>query len=209
MNYVLDAAIILITFVVFGIIHSFLASSKFKRKIKKKFGSLIAFYRLFYNLFSFILLILLFIFIPKPALVIYKLPPTFDIIILFIQLIAIAGLIWSIKYFSAGEFLGIAQIIRWAKNSYDDELDEKLTLRIEGPYKFSRHPVYFFAIIFLTAQSAMDLFYLTVLICFILYFYIGSYYEEKKLIGQFGNKYITYQKSVPRIVPHIFSKKFY
>jgi len=76
-----------------------------------------------------------------------------------------------------------------------------LTLTIGGPYKYSRHPVYFFSIIFLGFRPTMDLFYITFFLSMIAYFYIGSYYEEKKLVKQFGSIYIKYQESVPKIFP--------
>jgi protein-S-isoprenylcysteine O-methyltransferase Ste14 len=76
-----------------------------------------------------------------------------------------------------------------------------MTLKIEGPYKYMRHPVYFFSILFLIFRPYMDLTYLTLVICLIAYFYIGSYYEEKKLIEVFGDEYKVYQKNVPRIFP--------
>jgi len=87
------------------------------------------------------------------------------------------------------------------KKNYTSELDEELTLRIEGPYRYSRHPVYFFSIMFLLFRPAMDLFYLTVFLCIVIYFYIGSFYEEKKLIKNFGKIYSRYKESVPRIFP--------
>jgi len=84
----------------------------------------------------------------------------------------------------------------------DNELDENYTLRIEGPYKYSRHPIYFFSIIFLLFRAEMSLFYLTMFISFTAYFYIGSYYEEKKMVRLFGDDYKDYQKKVSRIFPH-------
>jgi protein-S-isoprenylcysteine O-methyltransferase Ste14 len=111
-------------------------------------------------------------------------------------------MIWSFKYISFKEFIGLNQIDRYLKNEYsDNELDENYTLRIEGPYKYSRHPIYFFSIIFLMFRAEMNLFYLTLFISFTAYFYIGSYYEEKKMIRLFGDDFRNYQKKVPRIFP--------
>jgi protein-S-isoprenylcysteine O-methyltransferase Ste14 len=45
------------------------------------------------------------------------------------------------------------------------------------------------------------LFYLTMFIAFTAYFYIGSYYEEKKMVRLFGDDYRNYQLNVPRIFP--------
>ena len=76
-----------------------------------------------------------------------------------------------------------------------------MTFTTEGPYNFVRQPIYFFTIIVLACRAAMDLFYLTMLVCITGYFYIGSLYEEKKLSEIFGEDYIEYRKRVPRIFP--------
>jgi protein-S-isoprenylcysteine O-methyltransferase Ste14 len=86
---------------------------------------------------------------------------------------------------------------------YSSDLDEDLTLTIGGPYKYSRHPIYFFSIMFLLFRPTMDLFYLTFFVLIVAYFYIGSYYEEKKMVKSFGEIYTNYQKSVSQIFPSI------
>jgi protein-S-isoprenylcysteine O-methyltransferase Ste14 len=201
MNLVLDVLIIIFLFIVFGYIHSLLASEKVKLQFKKKFGELIAFYRILYNIFSVISLYIIYELSPKPHIIIYDLQNPFDLIILIPQFLSLAGVFWVFRYICAREFLGLDQIKRFFEKRYTTELDEEFTLRIEGPYRFSRHPVYFFSITFLLFRPVMDLFYLTFFVCTVIYFYIGSYYEEKKLVRQFGEVYENYKKEVPRIFP--------
>jgi methanethiol S-methyltransferase len=202
MSYAADVLIILIAFAAFGYSHSLLASNKLKKVLAGKFGSLIAFYRLIYNFISFISLYILYQLLPQPDLLIYDLPNPWDILILIPQILSLAGIIWSARYFSLLEFTGISQIMRWLEGKYDiTDLDEISTFRTDGPYRISRHPVYLFAILFLLFRPAMDLFYLTIFILITAYFYIGSVYEEKKLTEMFGEDYIKYQQKVPRIFP--------
>ncbi len=102
------------------------------------------------------------------------------------------------------EFLGLTQIKRFTEGTYIiGDLDEKLELRIEGAFKHSRHPIYLFSSLFLILRPTMDFFYLIFLINMLLYFYIGSYFEEKKLVTIFGDEYRQYQKNVPKIFPKI------
>jgi len=201
MNLVTDVLIIIFLFAVFGYIHSLLASLSVKLWIKKIFRDLIAFYRLLYNVFGLLSLYLIYQLSPKPHLTIYDLPNPYDLIILIPQFLSIAGVFWTFKYICFKEFLGIDQVKRYFEKKYSTELDEEYTLRIEGPYRYMRHPVYFFSITFLLFRPTMDLFYLTFFICIVAYFYIGSYYEEKKLVKQFGDIYEEYRKEVPRIFP--------
>lgn len=207
MHYFYDVLLLLILLGLFGYTHSFLASLKVKEFIKQQFGKAIAFYRLFYNLFSLISLYLIWEYAPHPSLQIYELNPPFDYLVLIPQVLSLSGIVWCFRYFSFKEFLGLSQIERFLNKEYsDNELDERMTFLIEGPYKYSRHPIYFFSIVFLMFRAEMDLFYLTMLIAFIIYFYIGSVFEEKKLLKIFGKDYEEYQKKVPRIFPRVFTK---
>ncbi|MFO7445651.1 MAG: hypothetical protein R6W90_04755 [Ignavibacteriaceae bacterium] len=205
LSITIDVFVIIFLFAVFGYLHSILASNRIKRIVIERFGSKIAFYRLFYNAFALLFFIIIYDLMPKPALMIYDLPYPYDFIVIIPQLLGLAGLIVTSRYFSLKEFLGIGQIIRWKKGTYNiSELDERLTLRIAGPYRYTRHPVYFFFIIFLLFRPAMDLFYLVFLICIVGYFYAGSLYEEKKLRELFGRRYDDYAAHVPGIIPYKF-----
>ncbi len=208
MLLVFDVILIVILFALFGYIHSLLASIKVKVWFKQIFGDLIAFYRLLYNLFTLLSFYLIYELSPKPHLIIYDLPNPYDLIVLIPQFLSLAGVFWSFKYICFKEFLGIDQIKRFLEKRYTTELDEEFTLRIDGPYKYSRHPVYFFSITFLMFRPVMDLFYLTFFVCLVVYFYIGSYYEERKLVRQFGEVYTNYRKEVPRIFPFKFFKPY-
>jgi len=208
MFYILDVLTIIFLFIVFSLLHSKLASEKLKSDIAKKFGSGIAFYRLAYNLFSLISLYLIYELSPKPNVIIYDFPQPYDLIVLIPQLSALAGIFCAFKYICVKEFLGFSQINRYLLGHYSTELDEEMTLTIEGPYKYIRHPIYFFTIIFLMFRPTMDLFYLTFFICIVAYFYIGSIFEEKKLVRHFGDIYVTYQQSVPRIFPYLPIKPY-
>jgi protein-S-isoprenylcysteine O-methyltransferase Ste14 len=203
MDYFFEVVTLLILFALYGFIHSVLASEQVKILFRKIFGKFIAFYRLGYNVFAVIGLYFIWDLAPQPALKIYQLPPPFDYLVLIPQFLSLVGMIWCFKYISFKEFVGLNQFNRYLKNEVsDNDLDEKYTLRIEGPYKYSRHPVYFLSIIFLMFRAEMNLSYLTMFISFTAYFYIGSYYEEKKLVRLFGDVYKNYQKKVPRIFPY-------
>ena len=199
---ILEVIIITLLFALYGFVHSVLASNRVKIFFRKTFGKVIAFYRLLFNVFALVGLYLIWDLAPHPPLQIYKLPPPFDYLVLIPQLISLIGMMWCFKYICFKEFIGLNQIDRYLKNEYsENDLDENYTLRIAGPYKYSRHPIYFCSIIFLIFRAEMDLFYLTMFITFTLYFYIGSHYEEKKMLSLFGDDYRNYQQKVPRIFP--------
>jgi protein-S-isoprenylcysteine O-methyltransferase Ste14 len=202
MKLAADIAFTAALITLFCISHSILASNWIKKTLQAKFGNLIAYYRMGYNLISAISLIFIYPLIPQIDVTIYDLPNPYDLIILSFQILSLLGLVWCTKYFSSGEFLGLNQIRRLKEGNYNSaDLDENSTLRIEGPYKYSRHPVYLFSILFLILRPVMGLTYLIIVIIFVVYFYIGSIFEEKRLVEKFGDEYLAYQKSVPRIFP--------
>ena len=201
MNYMIDVLIIILLFGLYALIHSYLASVKVKEWFKKNFGDLIAFYRLGYNIFALASFYLIYELSPKPQLILYDLPNPYDLIILVPQFLALAGLFWAFKYICFKEFLGLSRVKRYFEKNYNSELDENLTLQLEGPFKYIRHPVYFFSILILLFRPTMDLFYMVFFLCIVIYFYIGSYFEEEKLANYFGKIYSDYRKSVPKIFP--------
>ena len=199
-----DALIITALFLVFAVSHSILASHKFKAKLTEKLGVRIAFYRIFYNVSSILFFLFIYKISPKPNYIIYDLSFPFDVIIFALQIASVVALLWVSKYINMREFIGITQIKRYSTESYSTEdLDEKMELRVDGPFKFSRHPVYLFSSLFLILRPTMDFFYLIFLINMLLYFYIGSYFEERKLLTIFGDAYAEYKRNVPKIFPSL------
>jgi len=57
-------------------------------------------------------------------------------------------------------------------------------------------------------RPTMDLFYVVFFLCLVIYFYIGSYFEEEKLAKHFGEIYTDYKKSVPKIFPVNFLEPY-
>ncbi len=202
-----DIFIIILLFTLFAFSHTLLASNKTKKAIAEKLGEKIAFYRVFYNLSSLLLFIVFYIVAPKPNVIVYDLQFPFDIITFALQVLSLIGLVWATRPVNLNEFIGVSQIKRYLRGEYKvEDLDEKLTLKIEGAYKFVRHPIYLFSILFLGLRPTMSLFYLIMFLCIVVYFYVGSIFEERKLIEAFGNDYLEYQLRVPRIFPLNFRR---
>ena len=207
MSYVLDSVIIVLLFFLFASSHSILAAFEVKKRITDKVGDKIAFYRLFFNVSSLLIFIAIYFISPKPNIKIYDLQFPYDLIIFGIQVLGVIGLFWAGSYINLKEFLGITQMLRYFEGTYNvSDLDEYHELVVVGPFKFSRHPIYFFSIIILGFRSTMDLFYLVFFLCMLIYFYVGSIYEERSLEKRYGLKYSEYKNRVPRLIPNPFIK---
>lgn len=193
MEIVLNILLIIFLFTLFGWLHSLTASNKIKEIVRERAPKFLPFYRLTYNVVSLFTFYLFWELSPKPDVILYDLSSPFDIIILLPQFASLLALLWTLKFVNGKEFLGISQIQRWKAGTYKEELDEESSLCFEGPYKFSRHPIYLFSILFLLFRPTMNLFYFVFVVCSFFYFSIGSFYEEKKLVERFGSDYVLYQ----------------
>lgn len=79
-------------------------------------------------------------------------------------------------------------------------------LKITGIHRFVRHPLYTGTIMMVWGFFLLFP-YLNNLIAVVLltlYVIIGMRFEEKKLIAEFGSKYLDYMKKVPALIPRIF-----
>ena len=92
-------------------------------------------------------------------------------------------------------FLGIRQIFNFGKK--DDASKE---INKAGLLGIVRHPMYSALIIYLWCQTfrIADIVVNTVLTIYII---IGTLLEEKKLVLDYGDSYVRYQKEVPMLVP--------
>lgn len=203
---VLDILIILLLYASFGAVHSITAGLSLKTRIASRYPKFLPYYRITYNFVSLVHFYFVYELTPFIDVKLYDLPNPFDIIVLVPQFACLLGLIWSAAYMNGAEFIGIAQIAR-RKGYRAESLDEEAALTTAGPYRFSRHPIYFFCIGALLFRPYMYLDYFVSLLCIIAYFYIGAYYEEKRLTTKFGSAYEEYKNTTPMIVPIRFFRR--
>ncbi|MFM8913532.1 MAG: methyltransferase family protein [Flammeovirgaceae bacterium] len=109
--------------------------------------------------------------------------------------IATGGLlIWraAFKNYQLGEFLGL----RAEQNIFHQK----------GILARVRHPIYLGLILVVLGFVIFDVRWPSVVsaACLFAYLPLGIFWEEKKLIAQFGNAYLEYQKRVPAIIPRLF-----
>lgn len=106
----------------------------------------------------------------------------------------------SAKAFDLPEFLGIRPFKENKIGAAEAGLIQT------GLYRYVRHPLYSGTVllstgIFLTLPiMALAIF----LVCMAVYLPVGIYFEEKKLIADFGGEYLLYQKKVKKLIPGIY-----
>lgn len=191
----INALFILIAMTLWGLLHSLLASRRLKQVLEPVLGRG---YRLFYNLaagLTFLPVLVLVPWLPDSRLYIVPAPWRWGLVLL--QVIALLAAGMTLLQTDAWRFLGLRQLLQTEKLAPN-------TLSLGGSYKWVRHPLYFFSLVFLWLSPVMSLNQLTFYLGISFYFYIGAIFEERKLVSQFGEAYQHYQEQVPMLIPWPF-----
>ncbi|MCL4297807.1 MAG: isoprenylcysteine carboxylmethyltransferase family protein [Anaerolineae bacterium] len=199
MHWSLSILILIIFFTAYAVLHSLLAALPVKNRARRVFGAGVErWYRLVYNIIGGATLLPLFpLLVWLPTQTLYIVPAPWSWLMVGGQLLALAGLAVALLQTGLFHFLGLAQLVA-------DRPAESGTLNVGGFYGWVRHPLYFFSLLFLWLTPAMTANLLTVYLLFTLYFYLGSFFEERRLIAEFGSAYRDYQQRVPRLLPMRF-----
>ena len=94
----------------------------------------------------------------------------------------------------AWHFLGLRQLISTSN-------EDPPRLQIHGLYRWVRHPLYSAGLLFIWLTPVMTASVLALNLGLTAYIYVGSVFEERRLIAEFGQPYREYQRRVPRLIP--------
>ncbi len=187
---------LIIASILWGVLHSILASHGFKALVRRLLGDT-AFeriYRLFYNLFASVSFIpVLAMLVAFPDLALYSIPSPWVYATLVIQGLAALALVAGVMQTGPWEFIGLAQL--------SGPLKKESALVTNGLYARVRHPLYTAGLVFIWLTPEMTVNRLVLWSIFSLYIVIGAYFEERKLLKDFGEVYAAYKARTPMLIP--------
>jgi methanethiol S-methyltransferase len=179
-------------------LHSYLISIKFTQWMMQSLKNYYAFYRLFYIIISVVLIIPAFHLtnqLASEVIINYNPPWSF---IRYGLIIASLLLFFKAFFFDYDSlsFFGIRQILSFRTKL----VNQNNEIKRNGLLGIVRHPMYLALIIYIWCQNfrLTDILVNSVLTIYII---IGTILEERKLVLEFGETYIQYQKEVPMIIP--------
>lgn len=180
-------------------LHSYLISIGFTNLMIRLLKKYYAFYRLFYVLVSLLLLIPLIKYTGQADnMVIISYGHYLDILRHILIYGSLLMFFWAFFFdYDSLSFFGIRQILNLGKNK---EIKPSNEIKKSGLLGIMRHPMYLALIIYLWCQT-FKMADIVVNIVLTAYIIIGTILEEKKLVLEFGETYIQYQKEVPMIIP--------
>lgn len=184
--------LLVLGWIVYFAIHSVLAAHGVKLIFKDLLQNGFRFYRIFYSIISTVGLFgLLFL---NAAMGGERLLNPLGVVRYLSLMLATFGVIIvsrAFKEHNALAFVGLKQ--------------EEMKFSRSGILNYVRHPIYSGTILivvgfFLFTPTPATL---VSVVCIFSYLPIGIYLEEKKLINQFGDQYLQYQKEVPSLIPKL------
>ncbi len=188
--------LILLAALVYGLLHSFLASFKVKKWARQSTGPAYdRWYRLAFNLIvtvTLLPLMLLPVWLPDKG--IYVIPFPWVIITLVIQGLAALLLLTALHQSGIASFLGLTQIIKHGEASTSE-------FEIGGLYHFVRHPQYTAGLVILWLTPILTWNILGLILGLTIYIVIGAQVEERKLVQEFGLAYSEYRRKTPMLIP--------
>lgn len=199
---IISSAIIILAVTLYGVFHSWLASNAVKTYSKRLLGANSNRYcRLIYNFIAVISLLPvlpLVVLLPDQNLYLVRTPWMY----LFMagQIVAVIGLLIGLWQTGINDFLGFSQLYG-VPNQLKSE-----TMVASGLYRCVRHPLYTAGLIFIWLMPVMTSNLFTLNLCLTLYIIVGIYFEERKLVRDFGDSYASYRRSTPMLIPRPWSK---
>ena len=191
--------ILLLALAIWGVVHSLLASHFAKDMISLKTGGA-DFYRLAYNIFagiSFLPILYLMAILPNQD--VYQISAPWSYIMFGGQVFATLMLFVAFLQTDSLSFVGLRQLF---------EKENSGALVTRGLYRVVRHPLYTFSLLFIWLTPTVSQNSLTVYIGSTLYIFIGAYFEERKLLRDFGEAYAEYKRKTPMLIPgFVFGRK--
>ncbi len=188
---------LILLWILYFFIHSLFATRIVKKKFRKILPRFNRFYRAIYVFFSIAGLAVIFLFQSSlPFSLLYGMNTLSTGIGLFFATVGLQIILESFSFYDTAEFLGFRQ----AKGNLEEQGFIK-----EGILKYVRHPLYSGSMLFLIGYLifAPNMVNLVSVLLMIIYFIIGSYFEEKKLIKSFGKAYSQYRSEVPAFIPRL------
>jgi protein-S-isoprenylcysteine O-methyltransferase Ste14 len=112
-----------------------------------------------------------------------------------VSIAGVAGLVMSYRWFDQLSFLGLRQVGIGGAAAAEE------TVRMDGPYRWVRHPLMVAMLMFLWGQPTMPPELLLLVGGLTAYILVAIRLEERELRRKFGQVYEDYCRRVPALVP--------
>ena len=192
----IDHILLVVLWIAFGVLHSLLAAGWWKLKMQAWLGRNYKYYPLAYSVFAAVTMILILVFqFAMRSRLLFNMP-LWGKVLTGVPLVAGLAIMLAMirKYFFYLSGIGVFYTTQ-----------PEAVLPTNGLHRYMRHPLYTGTLLFIWSLFLLMPYLNHLLACIIITIYtlLGARIEEQKLVEQFGEKYIAYQKQVPMILPRL------
>lgn len=112
-------------------------------------------------------------------------------------LLAMAGFAWGIGALGSFDTFGVRPAIAHLRGVQPEDSP----FLVKGPFRWVRHPLYFFALVLFWSCPVITPDRLLFNVVWTVWVVLGTILEERDLVAHFGEVYARYQREVPMILP--------
>ncbi len=189
-------ALLALAWLFYFIVHTLLASLGAKRWVAARRPGWMPAYRLLFNLQAAILLLPpLWLTYSYEGAMLWAWRGAWFWVANGLAALAAAGFLWSLRWYDGQEFLGLRQ---W--RARETSVEDQERLHLSPLHRWVRHPWYFLGLIILWTRDMNAAWLLTAAFASA-YLWIGSRFEERKLLVYHGEAYRRYRERVPGLIP--------
>ena len=113
-------------------------------------------------------------------------------------LLSVAGFGWGILALGSFDTFGLRPILDRLRGT----TTPPLPFTVRGPYRWVRHPLYFFILLMIWSCPDLTVDRLLFNVLWTVWIFAGTVLEERDLVAAFGDTYRTYQRRVPMLIPY-------
>lgn len=185
-----------LAWLLYYIVHSILASLAVKGWVARRWPEWMPWYRLFFNFMASVLILWpLYLTFSTPGEPLWAWTGIWFYIANAVALLAVFGFLYSLKFYDSGEFIGLRQL-----RDREQRVEDQESFHLSPLHYFVRHPWYFLGLLIIWTRDMPPVMLLTAILATV-YFIVGSWLEERKLIAYYGDAYRQYQSRVPALIP--------
>lgn len=111
--------------------------------------------------------------------------------------LSLSGIFWGLWSLGKFDAFGVDQI----RNPAQGTSAAQSRLLVRGPYRWVRHPLYFFSLLMIWSCPDLTVDRLVFNILWTAWIVVGTVLEERDLVEFFGEEYRNYQRQVPMLLP--------
>jgi protein-S-isoprenylcysteine O-methyltransferase Ste14 len=111
-----------------------------------------------------------------------------------------AGIVWGLRSLGKFDAFGLASLRKPLRGA----TTAQPRLLVRGPYRWVRHPLYFFCLLMIWSCPDLTADRLLFNILWTGWIVVGTVLEERDLADSFGKEYRIYQRQVPMLLPKSF-----